>query len=891
MLRSQITRRFGLIIAVLFVVSPLWANTGKFAGKVVDRQSGEALPGVNIIVDGTNRGAATDNNGEYVILNIPPGDYTLRASFIGYATQRVENLRISIGNTTRQDFSMSQEAVAGEEVVIVAERPLVQKDLTASQKVTTAAEIKDLPVESFFGVVTTQAGVNTGAGGEIHIRGGRTNEIGYYIDGVSVSNPFFTNSLATNVSNKALEELKVVSGAFNAEYGNAMSGIINLSLKEGGRDYHGSFSAYTGDYISNANDVFTNIDDRDPFSSHVFEGALNGPIPGMGNKLTFNLSGRYSDREGYHYGIRQHLPSDSANFAGDDWYIELSGDSAFVPMNPRTDFNWVSKLTWRLAPNFKVSAQMLYDRGRWQNYSHAYKFNPDGRYHLRDDNYNYSLKINHAFTKSFYEAHVFLSTTDFRQFVFENENDPRYVPTSRQIGEPSSPHFVFSGTQMGRSFRESESRGFKIDYTAQLHPRHEVKTGVSVRHDNLQERNATVLYDNIFFRAPTVLPENESPTHTFYDRDITYISGYIQDKIEYNSFIVNAGVRFDRYDPNSSYPVNLLDPEGEQVPATIKQRVSPRLGVAFPITDTGILHFSYGHFYQMPTLRRLYQTSIFGAGNTPTLGYSNLNPEKTVNYEFGLQQQFGDFMALELSVFSKDIRDLLALQTIRYESARFGPSTYNVYLNKDYGSVRGFTLSLNKRYDQTSKLQAWLDYTFQTTDGNDVRSGSFFFSALSGIEEEKRIVPLGWDQTHVLNATVTLSEPRNWSVSFIGSASSGWPHTPNIPFANYVPDANSGRKPWQLGIDMNASKSFNIGRYSFVGFVRVFNLLDRRNERFVFDDTGSAAYTFVNRSSQETREFISHYGEPGVHTWSEYQVRPTYYTAPRLVRGGMSFEF
>ena len=117
-----------------------------------------------------------------------------------------------------------------------------------------------MPVETFLGVLTTQAGVNQGAGGELHIRGGRSNEVGYYIDGVSVANPFFTNGLAVSISNKALEEMKVVSGAFNAEYGNAMSGIVNLQVKDGGKDYHGSVSYQTGDHQSSDSHIFTNID-------------------------------------------------------------------------------------------------------------------------------------------------------------------------------------------------------------------------------------------------------------------------------------------------------------------------------------------------------------------------------------------------------------------------------------------------------------------------------------------------------------------------------------------------------------------------------------------------------------------------------------------------------
>ena len=129
-------------------------------------------------------------------MNIPPGDYSVKASYIGYATYKVSNVRVSLDRTTQQNFQLSEAVIEGEEVTVVADRPLIYKDLTASQKITTSDEIKIMPVETFLGVLTTQAGVNQGAGGELHIRGGRSNEVGYYIDGVSVANPFFTNGLS-----------------------------------------------------------------------------------------------------------------------------------------------------------------------------------------------------------------------------------------------------------------------------------------------------------------------------------------------------------------------------------------------------------------------------------------------------------------------------------------------------------------------------------------------------------------------------------------------------------------------------------------------------------------------------------------------------------------------
>jgi len=418
-----------------------------------------------------------------------------------------------------------------------------------------------------------------------------------------------------------------------------------------------------------------------------------------------------------------------------------------------------------------------------------------------------------------------------------------------------------------------------------------LKSGLSFRIDDLEEDFFTVLYDNQTYTQPTVLPKNESPSHSYYEKQAIFTSAYLQDKIEYPNMIINAGLRYDYFDPNDDYIIDLLDPEGERKDATTKQMISPRLGVSFPITDEGILHFSYGHFYQLPPLNKLYRTRVFGANEDPTIGYANLKPEKTVLYEFGLQQQFTNVLAIDVSAFYKDIRDLLATQSISYLSPNYGPASYSVYLNKDFGSVKGLTLSLTKRWDPKTKTSAFLDYSYQITEGNSVTSGSFYFNSLTGEEEEKLIVPLSWDQPHILNATITISEPQNWGLSIIGKMSAGWPYTPNIPNANYVPDPNSQRKPLQKSVNLRVFKNITLGMFDVVLFAKVFNLFDTRNERYVHDDTGRAGYTYATRSTEETEALTSHYGETGVHTWEEYQQRVYYYSAPRSVQFGLSFEF
>ena len=880
------------LITLILFTGFLFSSNGKLTGTITQKSDNAPAVGVNIMITDTYLGAASGQDGRFVILNIPPGTYSVRVDAIGFAPVVLQNVRITTSQTTEINIKLDESVVEGQEVTVVAERPLIQKDLTASQRVTTAKEIADMPVESFLGVLSTHAGVNKSADGALHVRGGRSNEVGYYIGGVSMSNPFFTNSLAVGLSNKALEEMKLVSGAFNAEYGNAMSGVVNVKVKDGGKDYQGSLSYYAGDYNSNAEDIFPNISDQSFTANTTLDAFVSGPvIPGLGDKLTFNISVRRNQSEGYLNGIREHSPGDFAYFPpSGNWYIQMSGDSSYVPMNPSESNNFLSKFTWRLSPRIKISTQSIMSQSQSKSYSHAYKYNPDGIATGYTQNNNHSLQINHSLSaKSFYEGNVFFSDTDYKNYLYSDTLDQRYVNTDYINTEPTSATFLFGGTQMGHTYRNSKSVGGKFDFTSQISSNHEIKTGFSFRNDNLVERNLTVLYDQNF-DEPTVLSENKSPYHIFYDKDAVQYSAYIQDKMEYSSMIMNLGIRYDAFVPNDSTIANLLYPEADQKEAKTKTMISPRIGVSLPITDKGIFHFSYGHFYQMPTLRNLYRESYFGAGLAPTVGNPDLKPEKTVLYEFGFQQQFGNLIGMDFNVFHKDIRELLALQSIRYNSPNYGPSNYSIYLNKDYGSARGLTLSITKRYDPVSRTSLWVDYTYQKSEGNSVNSGSFYFSALSGTEEEKLIVPLSWDQSHLLNTTLIVGDPSKTTLGIIGKISTGWPYTPSIPNANFIPKPNSGRKPVQRNVDAKLETRVSVKGYRVALFVRVYNLFDLRNERYVFDDTGTAKYTYEYRSNQESEQLIENYGMPGLHTWEDYVTRPNYYSAPRSFKVGLSLD-
>jgi len=231
----NLVRTFVLIFttAFLFATGPAFAQSGKIAGTVTDAVTGESLIGVNVAIEGTTQGAVTDTDGYYTILNVSPGTYTLRASYIGFATQVIENVRVNIDQTTTIDVTMQEEVIEGEEVVVTAVRPVVQPDVSASLANIGAEEIERLPVSSISGAIGLQAGVLG-----LEVRGSSTAELNFMVNGLSFRDER-DNSPFTTVSIAAVEEIQVQTGGFNAEYGNVRSGVVNVVTKEGGRSRYG----------------------------------------------------------------------------------------------------------------------------------------------------------------------------------------------------------------------------------------------------------------------------------------------------------------------------------------------------------------------------------------------------------------------------------------------------------------------------------------------------------------------------------------------------------------------------------------------------------------------------------------------------------------------------
>jgi outer membrane receptor protein involved in Fe transport len=883
------------LILLLFASSFINAGTtGKLAGKVIDSETKEPVIGATILLTGTNYGAVADLDGYYYINNISPGIYSVVVTSIGYHKVTIQKTSIKIDQTTRLDVSITPTSINLGEIVIQAKQPLVTKDLTSTTAIVSAEQLKTMPVENLNQVVNLQAGVVNG-----HFRGGRTGEVSYLVDGVTVTD-VFNGGLSVEVENNSIRQMEVISGTFNAEYGQAMAGIVNIVTKDGDSKYEGSASAYLGNYFTNNTDIFQNVNKANLNGPRDFQLTLSGPTQILSN-LTFFLTGRYYSDDGYMFGRRYYnVYDDRPTFpiAGNQnvWIDNGTGDSAFVPMNPYNKKSFNGKLTYNFN-RWKFSYSVFWDDNWGKNYNHAYKWTPDAIKNNYRTNTIHSLQISWLPSQSTFTTLKFSSNYHkFWGYLYEDEYDPRYVEPNQ--GTPVTGYtFNQGGNETDRYNRYTQTYIAQIALESQLSIEHKVKIGAEARLHTIFNSWKTIrdmTQGQIDSTGNAIFTLGYSDPNTKYNQSYTRypfeISAYIQDKMEYDIMIINAGVRFDYFSSNTDLPVDLRNPLNNpnfanaflKRDAKSEYQISPRLGVSFPMSDKGVIHFSYGHFFQIPNFENLYSNYAYIIDQTSSLSSSVGNPElksqKTVKYELGLQQVIFPEVSIDVSLYYSDIRNLLGMQILKtYEGFTFAR-----FINRDYGNVRGVIITLDKRF--ADYFSAKIDYTYQVAAGNASDPLVEFYNnqADPPVESNKKVVPLNWDQTHTLNASVTIGDPSDWTTGFIFSYGSGAPYTEDPRYSQGLRFENGGRKPNTINVDLRAIKQFKIFGFDVSAFALIYNLFDIKNEYGVSSTTGRAG---IDLNTKFAAPIV------GKNTIEQYLKNPADYSSPRRINIGLRVNF
>ena len=933
------------LAVLIFLIQNIFSQTsGKISGKIFEVEGNTPLVGANIIITQTQAGTSADEEGYFNLINVSPGKYSVRFMMIGYESITIEDVIVSVNRTTFLDVEMKMGVLETQEIIIYASKLSRKKDQTSTVKNISSEEIDLLPVEDIGAIVNMQAGVVAG-----HFRGGRSDEVSYMIDGVPVNDAYGGVSAVSTLEIEAVKDLEVITGTFNAEYGNAMSGVVNAVTKDGNNSFQGSFNSNYSTYLTgnkkNGEELFVGLDPFGLNSNYDTRFNISGPV--VKDKIYFFSNFRTQDVNGYLNGIRRFQVWNLSDFYDQDssnWTSENTGDGNYVPMGTGSYNTLMGKLTFNFG-SIKLSLMRNINTGISKGYSHIYKYNPDGRSHQDVKTTLDMFQLNHFLNeKMFYNIRISRTNNSFGSYVFKDfksykvlEEDGVYQGVYQFVGDTVYNYvhdkymtaygtgFLTGGQDKGHTERKTITTNSKFDFTWQVNNSHSLKTGVSYTYYDLDNKYQTVrnAYSGTSldadFYEPIVL-DDATIYSDIYKVQPKETSVYFQDKFEKDEIVINFGLRYDAFDANTTYPsqrrnptnsstyylskmdgTDSLDSQGNLIVdlsrmstpenSAIASQFSPRVGFAYQLGSVAVLHFSYGHFLQMPSMSSIFdnKSSIIGPTDYSTsVGNANLasdslglNAQKTVSYEVGLWQELNKNTSFEVNLYYRDIYDLLSLAVV----STYNQIEYGIYTNKDYGNVRGLELKLDYNMDN---FFIQTNYTYQFTRGNADNAAQSFNRQGSSIDKVIRFIPMSWDQRHTFNVSLGYNTSK-YGMTTTGYYNSGTPYTfspqgeSNLALLNLYP--NNDYKPSNYTVDLTGYLNFPkiFGYHSNIDIL-VRNLTDRRNEYGVSSETGRSYTAVVNET-----ELLSHRSD--FNSYEDRYKDPSMFSSPREIKIGLTVKF
>ena len=366
-------QKYWLTLLLLFLVpGVMFAQSGKIRGTVVDSKTKEPLIGANVVLEGTSYGTATDIQGKFMILNIPVSTYSIKATYVGYRSMTISNVRVNSDLTTEANFPLPSEDVQVEAVEIVAERPLITKSATNAVSILDNVSMEQLPVRNLTSVFSIQAGVvqrgvDANGNANLYIRGSRADESGFQVDGMSINN-VYAGGRAVSVNNEAVEQVQVQAGGYPAEFGGANGGLINMQLKTGQEHLRATLQAETDNYTSQGTKSLGGYS----YGYSDYVATVSGPI--MSEKVRF-----FASVENQFYRDPNTRYWDGFNFTGSNATVTAPEITAAHGSQSDT-LNLAyqaGNLIGGLQNDYTYTGTLLFDLGTFQ-------LRGSGSYHTRD---------------------------------------------------------------------------------------------------------------------------------------------------------------------------------------------------------------------------------------------------------------------------------------------------------------------------------------------------------------------------------------------------------------------------------------------------------------------------------------------------------------------------
>ncbi len=748
---------------------------GKIQGTVVDESTKEPIAFANVTVLDTDLGAATDAGGDFFILNVPSGTYTVEVSYVGYQTKNITGVTVEYDRTARLEVSLMPTAVELSAVNVTSERPAVSKEMVGTTYLVRKAELPYLPVDYAVELVAFQAAVAR-TDTALHVRGGRATEVQYMIDNVPIIDPQ-TGDPAITLSKGVVDEIIFLPGGFDVEYGRAMSGIINMITAH-------PASALKASAFGKTETIMPEYYD---FGYQNFQSSIHLPV-------TRKLKG--------------FLSFDA--MVTDDWDPRLY----LMPHKARQDYSLYGKLLYAPSNKVKLSFSGANSRSQFDRYETLWMFRLDNyrsdlhKGDLMTFNVNYlphsrafwNLTLSRLHTRRTYGIREDGPYGIFDDYTFQDYRTLEYPsvgvdnPFGVYVKKPYS-----AGDYYRYQDKSSDVWKANLSTDVQAHRLHEIKAGAEYTYQDF--------YNFTYFTSDTVDPVIDE-----YDYNPVEYFLYVQDDIDLSGVYAKIGLRYDHFDSDV-----------DSVPA--KNFVSPRLGFSFQVSDKFLFRANIGRYAQPPLYHQMYDYYtllplpiyvLYLPSEWPVIGNPNMEVEKTTSIEIGLQGEITPEISTTITAFNKEVTDLIGT---RYVEAL--PYSYVQYDNLEYASIRGIETILEF---VNSIFSGKVSYTLSFTKGTSSYASEYVDPEIPKPVEEYY---LDFDQRHRLFIQGAVKLPFQTQFYVFGYFGNGFPYIPPGPEGKYE-ERGVLRLPSQRQIDCVLSKSFRLANVTFNASVEILNLLDER---------------------------------------------------------------
>ena len=843
-------------------------------------------------------GAATDANGEYFIINLSPGSYYLAFSMIGYASYTAEFVQVNIDVTTPVNAALTTEALQMSGISVTAERPAIENTLTSSKQIVSGDIMGSMAITDVNDVIKTLPGVIE-FNGDLHLRGGRSGEEMYLVDGASVTNAVMGGS-AIPINPNMIGELQLITGTFNAEYGQAMSGIFNTVLREPAEGLSASFSFRT----SLGQDYFK-TDAGDFNGAEVYAETME-IVDDAGN---YTAAGA-SDYKKTEFGGDKTIMDFSAGWGSGPMGFFFSfrqlNDPGRLPGLAEELQNIQAKVSYQMGNNLKLGFETLiythngiydptYDAGRmdagmdvWQwlwamdqypvTEESATQFGLTANY-VMSANTNVTVRVD--MMKRTQEDGAQSSGGKFVDFEMGDGHNDQVTATTTYNGAEGPNHTKVMEDRAnsnawyslenvyGHYFKSDETiTTIGVHGTSQINNRHQLKAGFDYRMFDIDRSGHDVWYG----RTLGYTESNPRLQHnSFGDAKPTEIAVYVQDQMEFNDMILNVGLRFDGFNAGSDKgywatgiedmaadpTLNPFDPSKRKA-TEMKTLISPRLGVSFPVGDNMAFRYAYGSFFQRPELYSLLNNHMAQMdGGTESgffiyLGNANLDPMRTDVYEMGMQYSMANDLKLDVSGYYKDISNLIGSQEVYSlpfqdtetgdwsEGDAFEAAHYSFLTSDHYGNIRGLEMSLAKT--GASGLTGRASYSYSISRGtasDKINAGNGSLTqATGGIAANiMTMTVLDWHRPHVFNGYVDYHMDMGGMLDRAG-VNLTFNYSTGLPVSARSGVAGAAldeRAPETIDVNLKLDATLALGPVNPTVYLLIENVMNRQNVVYIAD--------------------------------------------------------